>query len=105
MAAARHFLSPSPSPSPSPPPWLSCRVDASASLPLDSASTATSAYQRPAASCSLAHFFPFASVCWLVRSHRLFLRRLRLASPFVAQPQQRMFILFPSTIHDTVYCE
>ncbi len=43
-----------------------CRVDASASRPLDSASAATSAYQRHAASCPLAHFFLFASVCWLV---------------------------------------
>jgi len=52
-----------------------CCVDASASRPLDSASVATSAYQRPAASCPLANFFPFASVCWLV-----------IASPLVAPP-------------------
>ena len=52
-----------------------CRVNASISRPLDSASTATSAYQGPAASCPLAHFFPFASVCWLV-----------IASPLVALP-------------------
>jgi len=53
----------------------SCRVDASASCPLDSASATTSAYQRPAASCPLAHFFPLAYVCWLV-----------IASPLVAPP-------------------
>ncbi len=52
-----------------------CRVDASASRPLDSASVASSAYQRPAASCPLANFFQFASVCWLV-----------IASPLVAPP-------------------
>jgi hypothetical protein len=52
-----------------------CRVDASASRPFDSASAGTSAYQRPAASCPLAHFFPFASVCWLV-----------IPSPLVAPP-------------------
>jgi hypothetical protein len=52
-----------------------CRVDASASRPLDSASATTSAYQRPAAYCLMAHFFPFASVCWLV-----------IASPLVAPP-------------------
>ncbi len=52
-----------------------CRVDSSASRPLYSASTATSAYQRPAASCPLAHFFPFASFCWLV-----------IVSPLVAPP-------------------
>ena len=52
-----------------------CCVDASASRPLDSASAATSAYQRPATSCPLANFFPFASVCWLV-----------IASPLVASP-------------------
>jgi len=53
----------------------SCRVDASASHPLDSASTTISAYQRPAASCPLAHFFPSAYVCWLV-----------ITSPLVAPP-------------------
>ena len=52
-----------------------CRVDASASCPLNSASAVTSAYQRPAASCPLAHFFPFAYVCWLV-----------ITSPHVAPP-------------------
>ena len=52
-----------------------CRVNASASRPLDSASATTSAYQRTAAYCLLAHFFPFASVCWLV-----------IASPLVAPP-------------------
>ena len=52
-----------------------CRVDSSASCPLDSASTTTSAYQRPAASCPLAHIFPFASFCWLV-----------IASPLVVPP-------------------
>jgi hypothetical protein len=52
-----------------------CRVDASASRPLDSASARTSAYQLLAASCPLVHFFPFASVCWLV-----------IASPLVAPP-------------------
>ena len=52
-----------------------CRVDASASCLLNSASAVTSAYQRPAASCPLAHFFPFAYVCWLV-----------ITSPLVAPP-------------------
>jgi hypothetical protein len=52
-----------------------CRADASASRPLDSASTVTTAYQCPAASCLLVHFFPFASVCWLV-----------ITSPLVALP-------------------
>jgi hypothetical protein len=71
MAAARHF----PSPSPSPSPYFviamvvsrlpSCRADASASRPLDSASATPSAYQRPAVSCPLAHFFLLAYVCWL----------------------------------------
>jgi len=43
-----------------------CCVDTFASRPLHSAYAATSAYQRPAASCLLAPLFPFASVCWLV---------------------------------------
>jgi len=83
MAAAWHFPSPSLSPSPLPLPiamvvshlLAGCHVNASASCPLDSASAATSAYQCPVASCPLAHFFPFASVCWLV-----------IASPIVAPP-------------------
>jgi len=52
-----------------------CRVDASASRPFDSASAATYDYQRPTASCPLAHYFPFATVFWLV-----------IASPIVAHP-------------------
>jgi hypothetical protein len=64
------------------------RVDASASRPLDSASTVTTAYQCPAASCPLVHFFPFASVCWLV-----------ITSPLVALPPP--CIAFR---HTSVYC-
>ena len=50
----------------------SCRVDASASCPLDSASAVTSAYQCPTASCLLVPLFPLASVCWLVVMSPLF---------------------------------
>ena len=74
-----------------------CRVDASASRPLDSASAATSAYQRPAASCPLAHFFPLASVCWLVIVSPL-VARLHLASPFVAQPPLASILDPPSSL-------
>jgi hypothetical protein len=62
-----------------------CRVDASTSRPLDSASGSTSAYQRPATSCPLVHFFPMPLFDgWL--SRRLLVCRLPLALPFVAQP-------------------
>ena len=74
-----------------------CRVDASASRPLDSASAATSAYQCPAASCPLAHFFPLASVCWLVIVSPL-VARLHLASPFVAQPPLASILDPPSSL-------